>query len=183
MFKRLFSQKLALKRPALQSKLQKRSGFTLIELLLSISLLALSIGISSDIIVTLVRTYTKAQIFNDTELAANFVFQKMQNDIKSSVSATVNGNTLGLTKKDGTAITYVVTTADPPQVTRNAIPLLDTTSVIGGIRLTCDGPCFELVNATPATVQVNFVFSQSSGGGIFNTSVALKDAFVVRGTY
>jgi prepilin-type N-terminal cleavage/methylation domain-containing protein len=170
-------------------------GFTLIELLLSISLLAISVGISSDIIVTLVRTYGKAQVFNDTEQAANFVFQKIQNDIKNSVDVAVLdpgiGKSLILYKKEGSTVTYTVTTpASPalPQIERrintgNAVPLLDITSVIGGISLSCSGVCFEVINSNPATVGVNFTFSQSSGAGIFNTSVSMEDAFVVRGTY
>ncbi len=165
-------------------------GFTLIELLLSISLLAISVGISSDIIVTLVRTYSKAQILNDMEISANFVFQKLQNDIRNSVNASVHpsGSRLTLTLKNGGTLVYRVTSDDPPQLTRNNIPLLDTSSVIGGVRLSCpqampNSQCFELVNSTPATVQANFTFSQSTGAGIFNTSVSLQDAFVVRGSY
>jgi len=170
---------------SLSNKNKDVQGFTLIELLLSISLLAISVGISSDIIVTLVRTYSKAQIFNDTEISANFVFQKLQNDIKSAVSASVDpsGRQLSLTLKNGSTIVYEAQFNNPPQLVRNSIPLLDTSSVVGGVRLSCTGNCFEIVNATPATVQINLTFSQASGAGIFNTSVTLKDAFVVRGAY
>ncbi|HDQ88751.1 MAG TPA: prepilin-type N-terminal cleavage/methylation domain-containing protein [candidate division WWE3 bacterium] len=173
-----------------KKNLEKRysKGFTLIELLLSISLLAISVGISSDIIVTLVRTYTKAQVFNDTEQVAGFIFQKLQNDVKGSVEATsLNGNTLNLTKKDGTTITYVLSTGLNPQLTRDtgsgAIALIDSASSVGGISITCDSLCFEVINSNPAIVKINFIFSQSSGAGLFNTTLQMEDAFVVRGTY
>jgi len=57
-------------------------GFTLIELLLSIALLTFVVGISSDTIITLVRTNTKAQGANEVESVANFLSLKLQNDIK-----------------------------------------------------------------------------------------------------
>lgn len=163
-----------------------QKGFTLVELFISIALLAISVAISSDMIMTLGRTYGKAQIFNDTETAANFIFQKLQTDLKGSVQVEVlnSGKTLKITKGDGSIITYSLDdSVTPPKLTRNSVELLDRTSTVGGVKLTCTGACFELVNQSPITIQTNFVFSQAYGAGLFNTSVSLKDAFVVRGSY
>jgi prepilin-type N-terminal cleavage/methylation domain-containing protein len=167
--------------------LAESAGFTLIELLLSISLLAISIGISSDIIVTLVRTYTKAQVYNDTEQVVNFVFLKLQNDLKSSTSAAIpSGNTLVLSRRDGQTITYTVVAGTPPQLTRNSIPLMDTSSPVGNVEISCTGgfgACFTLLSNDPVTIQVNMNFSQAGGVGIFGSEVSLEDTFVVRGSY
>ena len=174
-----------------KSKCSKFSdrGFTLVELLLSISLLAISIGISSDIIVTLVRTYGKAQVYNDTEQVVNFVFLKMQNDLKSSSSARVEDDILYLSRATGNEIAYSVISYDgasSSQLYRNGVPMLDTTSSVGNVEISCvgvAGACFEVITDSPTTIKVSLGFSQSTGAGIFSTSLSLEDAFVVRGTY
>jgi prepilin-type N-terminal cleavage/methylation domain-containing protein len=160
-------------------------GFTLVELLISVALLAISVGISSDIIVSLVRTFGKTQVLNDTEQTVNFVFLKMQNDLKNSITAetTPDGNTLTLTKQDYGETEYHVTATAPPQLERDGIPLIDTDSAIGGVTIACAGDCFEVVTTDPFSVKINLTFSQTSGAGIFDTTVSIEDTFVVRGSY
>ena len=172
---------------------KKALGFTLIELLLSVTLLAVSIGISSDIIITLVRTFARTQISNDVEQTVNFVFLKMQNDLKKSVGlARTSGatETLVLTQKSGTLITYtfVHPTASTPNAVfrRNGADLIDTAPVTGGVNISCPGSnCFEIVNNKPATIEINMSFSSANApaGSIFNTTVSIQDTFVVRGSY
>ena len=170
---------------------KKVLGFTLIELLLSVTLLAVSIGISSDIIITLVRTFARTQISNDVEQTVNFVFLKMQNDLKNSVgvkrTAVGTTETLVLTPKSGSSITYTFTASTPNAVfQRNGADLIDTTPVTGGVNINCTtGNCFEIVNNKPVTIKINMSFSSANAptGSIFNTTVSIQDTFVVRGAY
>ncbi len=63
----------------------KNQGFTLIELLMVIALTALSIGITSDILISLTRGYTKTQVLNEIEQQSNFVSLKIQKELKNAV--------------------------------------------------------------------------------------------------
>ncbi len=168
---------------ALFPKTTSDVGFTLIELLISVSLLAIAMGIASDLIITLVRTYTKTQAFNEVEQTVNFVFLKLQNDLKSANSATVTSVGALVLSRDGQTITYSISDDDPPQLLRNDIPLLDTSSGIGDVHVRCVDSCFELLSTNPTAVKVSMEFYQGSGSGLFDHSVSLEDAFVVRGTY
>ncbi len=165
------------------SKKTSDVGFTLIELLISVSLLAIAMGIASDLIITLVRTYTKTQAFNDIEQTVNFVFLKLQNDLKSSNSATITPGGDLVLSRNGQTIIYSLSDDDPPQLLRNDTPLLNTSSGIGDVHVRCIDNCFELLSTNPTTVKVSMEFYQGSGLGLFDHSVSLEDAFVVRGTY
>ena len=166
----------------LLTKKPSNVGFTLIELLISVSLLAIAMGIASDLIITLVRTYTKTQAFNDIEQTVNFVFLKLQNDIKSSNSASVDESGSLILSRNGETITYSVD-SESVSLLRNAIPLLGVSSDLGDVHVRCAGDCFSILSNDPTTVKVSLEFYQGSGNGLFDHSVSLQDAFVVRGTY
>ena len=171
-------------------------GFTLIELLLSIALLTLVVGISSDTIITLVRINTKAQGANEVESVANFLSLKLQNDIKNSLDATVtNGNrTLTLTKRDGSTVAYrAVPTSggNPPYLTWQIpsetaeVPLTDNSSSTK-VAVECVGKCFALSGGAnyPLSITVNMrIFQFKSPGTIFSSEVRFNDTFTARGSY
>ena len=56
-----------------------KKGYTLIELMLVIALLALTAGVTGDIIISLVRSYSKTQVANEIEQNAGFVSLKLEN--------------------------------------------------------------------------------------------------------
>lgn len=65
------------------------AGFTLVELLLVVSLLAISAGVTSDIIITLVRSYNKSQVSNEIEQQANFVGLKIEKELRNATRIVV----------------------------------------------------------------------------------------------
>lgn len=163
-------------------------GFTLIELLLSVGLLALTIGLAADIIVTLVRTNGKVQVFNEVEQEANYIFLRLQRDIREALSAeVVDSNTLRITPKVGEKYTYVAipaTATSPATFTRGGYDLTDTVSNRGSVVIECNGSCFTQVGTSPTAIQINLTIRQrNAASNIFSSSVTLSDIFTVRASY
>jgi len=173
-------------------------GFTLIELLLSIALLTFVVAISSDTIITLVRTNTKAQGANEVEAIATFLSLKLQNDIKNSLDATVSPdkNTLTLIKRDGSIVIYkhkaFPFSGDiPPHITWQIsgetaeVPLTNNSSS-GKIGVECTGNCFVRAGGGnyPVSVTIKMkIFQFNAPGTIFSSEVLFNDTFTVRGSY
>lgn len=171
-------------------------GFTLIELLLSIALLTFVVAVSSDTIITLVRTNTKAQGANEVEAIATFLSLKLQNDIKNSLDAVVTGSyrTLTLTKRDGSIVIYKAVPAsgsNPPylkwQISGETaeVPLTNNSSS-GKIGVECTGNCFVRSGggSYPVSVTINMrIFQFNAPGTIFSSEVLFNDTFTVRGSY
>jgi len=179
-----------------------KDGFTLIELLISIALLAFVVVLSSDTIITIVRTNTKAQGANEVESVANFLSLKLQNDIKNSLDATVTNEnrTLTLTKRDGSTVVYRAvpySSGDsPPYLTwlipelipdeiSEEVPLTNDSSS-GKIGVECDGKCFVKTGGGthPVSTTISLrIFQFNSPGTIFSSEVNFNDTFTVRGSY
>ena len=53
-----------------------QSGFTLIEMLIVVVILAIVVGMTSDMLMSLIRSNTKTQVINELEQQANFVPSK-----------------------------------------------------------------------------------------------------------
>jgi len=183
-------------------KFKGKKGFTLVELLLSVSLLALVVGLSADIIISLVRSNTKAQVVSEIEQESNFVFLKLQNDIKNAERAEVpSGNTLIITRRDPerTVVTYrAVISSDAPYLSwqrgsGSEMPLTDiSTDVNGnprGVAIECNPTCFTANGggATPyptsITIQLRLYQAGTSNSAIFSSDVEIEDTFTVRGNY
>jgi type II secretory pathway pseudopilin PulG len=67
-------------------KIKKSGGYTLLELLIVIGLIGLTVGVTGDIILSLVRSYTKTQATNELERSSNFVVSKIEKEFKNAVS-------------------------------------------------------------------------------------------------
>lgn len=61
-------------------------GFTLLELLIAISLLAITAGLTGDILLTLVRTYNKTRITNEIEQNGNLALSKIEKELRTATN-------------------------------------------------------------------------------------------------
>lgn len=167
-------------------------GYTLIELLLVIALLALAVGVTGDIIVTLVRSYNKTQIANEIEQNANFISLKMEKDLrnaKSITSITANsGNySLNFVDQDGNAAVYEVKQGRVFRIYNpgaTEIPITNN-DPISGVNVTCGStPCFSQVSSNPTVISIDLLFSQAGNPSVvFTGSTELRTTIVVRGSY
>lgn len=171
--------------------LKSQAGFTLVEILVVLGLLAITIGVTGDIILTLIRSYTKTEITNDIEQNTNFVSLKLENELKNAVSVdSVNNDTLTFTKLVGgspVSITYAVANVGGVNsVTRDGLLLTDN-SVDSGVQVVqCDtDPYFELLSSNPAIVKIEMCFAQASSAAsvAFTGDIKLENTIVVKGTY
>jgi prepilin-type N-terminal cleavage/methylation domain-containing protein len=166
-------------------------GFTLIELLIVIALIGVAAGVSSDIILSLVKTYTKTQIANEVEQNANFAVLKMEKELKRAniISAPAVGaggaTTITFVKSDGTSDTFNLSGGVLQQGT-NAITNNDP---IGGVTVSCGATgvgncanpaCFSVLSSNPYTVGINLKFARTS---TTETAANICTTLVLRGSY
>ena len=179
--------------------MRKQQGFTLIEMLIVVVLLAVTVGMTSDILMSLVRSNTKTQVLNEIEQQANFVSLKLEKELRDAIDADVkdSGSTLEFTRRDGISVTYhfresggvgiierVVDELNPP-----GNPYVPITSSIspGGVNVSClDGnSCFEILGTNPQVVKINLLFEQAQvgAGPTYKGSAKIESSIVIRSTY
>jgi prepilin-type N-terminal cleavage/methylation domain-containing protein len=185
----------------LVTKNKKGNGYTLIELLLVVGLLAIAVGVTSDILLNLVRSYNRVQVFNEIEQQTNFIIQKLEKEIRNSVSADqTNRRELELTIGTQT-ITYWV---DPYDGDSNDGTLyrtvensdgsitetyaLNSVGTVGGVYLECAAGCFDIYGSvvdTPIRVRYDLKFRQSQQGAFASESGAIQiyNFIVLRRSY
>lgn len=179
-------------------------GFTLIELLISISLLAITAGLTTDIILSLVRTYNKTRITNEIEQAGTISMSKIEKELRVALelvdpSEGQCGQVLIFERKRVSdeallTITYQIDTsgADAGSLVRTeddgststTAKLLDSTQP-NGIKLDTSSEFCVLNQSQPHVVMIDFDLLQvaTSGGVSFQGSVPLEQTIVLRGTY
>lgn len=163
-------------------------GYTLIELLLVIGLLAIAAGVTSDIVLSLVRAYNKTQITNEIEQNANFVTLKLEKELRNA--ATVNSATasqLDFVDRNDVVISYRLNSdiLERSQGGGSYLPLTNNASV-GGVSVSCAGAvCFNRIGGgLPYVIKLNMIFTQKGSPGVsFTGNVTLDNVIVVRGTY
>jgi prepilin-type N-terminal cleavage/methylation domain-containing protein len=191
-------------------KLQENEhGFTLVELLLVVAIMGLSFGVTSDILLTIMRSFNKTTVMNEIEQQASFVSQKIERDLRNATNVTSVSNTM-IRFEDSTGTVYVydlddqVGAADvvdgssvqyvlyryPSTSSRSltyALTLNPTrvANVVGGVNVTCSGPCFEIIDGRPQVVHIkmNFAQAQAAPNTYYSGQVTLDDTVVVRNTY
>lgn len=172
-------------------------GFTLVELLVVIAILSVTVGITSGILLSLMKSYSKTQVLSEIEQQANFATMKMEKELRDGYWVfTAAGSELLFYTKDGTYIYYFVTdgilgrqvfTVDDvgqPQIIDSS-PVTDNAS-IGGVIVECVGSCFSLESAvTPQIVSISMRFrqAQQSPLNVFAGDVKVLDSIVLRNTY
>lgn len=166
------------------------SAFTLVELLIVIALLSISVGITSDILVTLVRSYNKTQVANEIEQQANFVTLKLEKEIRGAKNVTVtdSGRTLTFIDSLGATVTYQVTLPPDSLVTRTygeLSPQNLTINTTGGVKVTCSTVCFSENGTSPQIVNVNLSFNQAQATTKKDLTGAYtyQNVFVIRNSY
>jgi len=135
------------------------AGFTLIELLLVISLLALSVGVTSDILVSLVRTNAKTTVLNDIEQTANFISTKLEKELRNAEQITAPvvgspGNVLTFVTRNGDRVVYSVDENTNYNITRQIntyrASFLSFSDMVNISCITKDA-CFRLIQANCCT--------------------------------
>lgn len=171
--------------------MKQNKGFTLIELVLVISLLALSVGVSGDIIISLIRSYSKTQVTNEIEETANFLTLKLEKELRNAQRTSVpalgaSGNTLTFLNRAGDTVTYALTAQH--QINRTvssggSFPLTISAVGSGGVVIDCPGGCFTLIADSPQVVRLNINVKSGNSSPTFEGNVTLNNTIVVRGTY
>lgn len=167
-----------------------QAGFTLVELVIVISIIGVTLGLSTDMILSLTRAYAKTQINNELEQNSNFVFQKLEKELRTSTGAiTINSSKtqIAFTDAAGQQITYKV---ENGVVQRQAgafgsFAYLTNDDPINGVYVVCT-QCFYLnPSATVNIIRLNMTFSQplNENKRPFTGSVTLDNTIVVRGNY
>ncbi|KKS07178.1 hypothetical protein A3K01_01835 [candidate division WWE3 bacterium RIFOXYD1_FULL_43_17] len=170
----------------------QNKGFTLVELLVVIALLGISVGVTNDILVSLVRSYSKTQIKNEIEQQANFVGLKLERELRSAESVvppTVPPYTsrLVILKGGGVSVTYelvgdVLKVQNP---TGSAAVALTSKDGVSGVSVTCGlssgTACFSVTGSDPQTVVMNIKLQAVKGNAKEYSEIV--NAITIRKSY
>lgn len=176
-----------------------KKGFTLIELLIVVALVIISAGVTSDIILTLIKSYNKTRISNEIEQNGNFLILRLERELRDAINidtsqsspsklvftiinSTGTQDTVIYEVKNVSSVGSIVrsTTSSPTEV------LLTNNSYPEGIAVEVGGssnPNFKLIGENPAVVKINFKMYQVGSGTQFTGQTTIKDTIVIRGTY
>jgi len=181
-------------------KTLNKAGYTLIELLIVIGLIGITIGVTGDIVLSLIRSYAKTQATNELERSTNFVVSKIEKEFKNATSiASVSGNELEFTTKLMDSATPLTVKYEVANCTASGQTVRCLKRSVNGaspvevtdpetIKLTCVGQCFKDANpsSTPKAVTINMKFEKNNGGSTstaFSGEVIIKTTVVAKGTY
>lgn len=172
-----------------------QKGFTLVELMLVITLLAVSVGVTNDILMSLVRSNNKTQVMNEIEQQSNFVSSKIERELRSarSVSTPIAGasgtSLIFEIGGDGTTIEYSVDTTSgviKRKVDTGTLVNITSNNNPGGVVAVCGTPsCFSVSGYNPQIVNVSIKFSQAQPGASssYTGQTTIQSTIVVRNTY
>ncbi len=171
-------------------KHNKQRGFTLIEMLLVVLLLALTVGLTSDMLLSLIRSNTKTQVINEIEQQANFVTLKLEKELRDAIDANTasSGNSLVITLRSNSQVTYQLTSGSVLQRNIGAgFVDLTSNSSPGGVVVSCSTPpmCFDVIGSNPKSVVTKLIFdqAQAGAGSSYKGDVKIESTITIRGDY
>jgi prepilin-type N-terminal cleavage/methylation domain-containing protein len=142
----------------------RERGFTLIEMLVVIAIIAIIGTMSTQIILSVIRSSNKTNIQNEVRQNGAFVIDYLERDIRSATDATLtNATTLNLFQPDGVTIQYVCTLGNASSngnITRLGQELLND-DPSGGVRV--QSCTFSLQPTSPIVITVDFTLNQPHG--------------------
>lgn len=186
----------------MSTKLRDQTGFTLVELLLVVALMSLAVGVTGDILVSLIRSYNKSQVLNEIEQNANFVAQKLSKELRNAtqiVRLDPSGdsppnvgdsyNEIEFLDTSGNTIIYKVTAGGV--ITRNVgsgDQALTVNNPPSGVTASCIGAatdCFTLIGSAPQVIEISIKIEQSGSPAskVFQGEIDIEDTIVIRDTY
>ncbi len=168
---------------------KNQGGFTLVEMLLVVLLLALTMGLTSDMLISLLRSNTKTQVINEIEQQANFVSLKIEKELRDSIDVKIpgggsSGDSIELTLRSGSKVTYRLQgNVLQRSITGSFVPITSNSSP-GGV-VVSGSPVFTITGSNPKVVKLNMLFSQaqSGAGASYKGSIKLEPSIVIRSSY
>ena len=185
-------------------------GFTLIELLLTVALITITMGVSSNIILSITRSYTKTQSNNELEMNANYLFLKLERELRSAISVdqpvhNLTSATLSFRDKNNIPVSYtvyypIVSPYAAGYVTRTyngtGLNITDNNATTG-VSVFCKtipygnnfvDPCFVVEGTNPQRVTIGMNVAQANSGTCPDVArpekcAEIDDTIVSRGTY
>jgi len=183
----------------MKKKYFQNDGFTLVELLLVVALTSLAVGVTGDILITLIKGYNKSTVINEIEQNANFVSQKLNKELRNATQITQldptgaspplqgeTGNEITFTDRNGITINYKVLNG---VMTRNydggGDAALTLNSPPNGVTVSCTVACFKLLEDSPQVVQISIIIEQAGSPTtvVFKGDITIEDTVVIRDTY
>ena len=161
---------------------KSNEGFTLIELIIVIAILAITLTLTSDILISLVRSNNKTVVKDELEQQANFVALKLEKELRNARDAEINSGNLSFTLEGGQDATYSL---DGEVLQKDSVPITSN-HPLGGVVVSCpSGACFGVEPGPPQLVTIDLLFTPKSGGGLgsFSGEIKVNTTIVLRNTY
>lgn len=165
-----------------------KKGFTLLELLIVIALIIITAGVSTDIIMNLVRSYSKTKITNEIEQAGNIALLKLEKELKTATEASLlSSSEVTLTRNIAdvpTQVEYSIVDGELFRSQDGGADVVVIESLPGGVEI-ANTDNFTLIQTDPTVISIKLQFQQAETtvNPVLTSSVTLEQTVVLRGTY